>query len=262
MLKISALFLASIFAAITILEYVFVYTNVGYGIILALFLTILIYAGASIPKLETEATKAAESLALIPLYILFTSSLPWFFIKQEYLLPAVYSIILGLCFLHIYEKRINLREVGLTQKRWLKWAIAGSVIGIPTGIIEYLVLLPEPAFPAFQLRYLLRDYVYMTLFVGLAEELLFRGMIQTDLQKVFGKHTGRISAAYIFGIMHLTWRSVPELIFTFFAGYLLGYLYNKTRSLTAPIFMHGMNNVVLVAVLPYLRIENYIRAWL
>lgn len=256
--KLSTLFVVSIFAAITVLEYIFVYMNVAYGIILALFLTIFIYVVVSIPRFETDVMRAAESLALIPLYVLFTSSLPWFFIKQEYILPAVYSIILSLCFLHLYEKKINPKDVGLTTKSWPKWLLIGSVIGIPAGIMEYLVLLPAPAFPELQLRYLLRDYMYMVLFVGLAEELLFRGIIQTDLQRIFGRLPGLLSASYLFGIMHLTWRSAPELIFTFWAGYLLGYIYNRTNSLTAPIFLHGVNNVMLVAVLPYFRIESYI----
>ncbi|MDI6655002.1 MAG: CPBP family intramembrane metalloprotease [Candidatus Hydrothermarchaeota archaeon] len=250
--RLSVLFLLSIFLAITLLEYVFTYTDIAYGIILALFLTIFIYVVVSMPRFETDATRAAESLALIPLYVLFTSSLPWFFIKQEYVLPAVYSIILGLCFLHVYEKGISLEDAGLKTKNWFKLAVIGSLIGIPTGIAEYLVLLPEPAFPVFQIHYFLRDCVYMVLFVGLAEELLFRGIIQTDLQKIFGKLPGLLSASYLFGIMHLTWRSLPELLFTFWAGCLLGYVYNRTNSLTAPIFLHGVNNVMLVAVLPYL----------
>jgi hypothetical protein len=98
----------------------------------------------------------------------------------------------------------------------------------------------------------MRDFVYMTLFVGLGEELLFRGIIQRDLQDIFGKHTGLIIASYLFGIMHLTWRSVPELFFAFLAGMLLGYIYNRTNSLIGPIFLHGVNNTVLVGVLPYL----------
>jgi len=249
--SLSMLFIILILIAIAILEYIFVYTKVGYGIILALFLTILIYIVVSIPKSETEALKTAESLALIPLYVLFTASLPWFFLKQAYILPAVYSIILALCFLHMHERDIGLGGVGLVKENWLKWIVIGTLIGIPTGTIEYFVLLPKAAFPVFQLKYLLRDFAYMLFFVSFAEEILFRGIIQTDLQKIFGKRVGLIAAAYLFGIMHLTWRSVPELAFTFFAGYLLGYLYNRTNSLIGPIFLHGINNLMLVSILPY-----------
>jgi hypothetical protein len=246
------IFLISILLGITVIEYIFVYMDVRFGIILALFLTIAIYVAVSIPKTESNVTKAAESLALVPLYVLFTSSLPWFFIEQVYLLPAVYSIILSLVFFHIYDKKIELRELGLTLEGSGKWILIGAIIAIPTGTIEYYVLRTEPAFPFFALQNLIRDFIYMLLFVSLAEELLFRGLIQRDLQNVFGDGKGLFLAAYLFGIMHMTWRSIPELFFTFFAGYLMGYMYTKTKSLMGPISLHAVNNTVLVGILPYL----------
>ena len=241
-----------ILIAITLVEYVFVYTNVAYGIVLALLLVVAIYVAVSMPKEENDVTKAAESLALVPLYILFTSSLPWFFIEQQYLLPAVYSIVLALVFFHIYDKKIDLESIGISFSGAWKWIILCSLIAIPTGTIEYFVLKPEPALPYFQLKYLLRDFFYMLVFVGVAEEILFRGLIQTDLQRVFGTRMGLFLASYLFGIMHMTWRSTAELLFTFFAAILIGYIYNRSRNLMGPIFLHGVNNTVLVGILPYL----------
>lgn len=245
-------FLILILLAITAVEYIFVYMNVAYGIILALFLTVLIYVAVSLPGEETPVTRAAESLALVPLYILFTSSLPWFFIEQLYLLPAVYSIVLALVFFHIHDKNIGLKTLGLNLEGSGKWIILCSLIAIPTGTIEYYVLKPEPAFPFFEVKNLLRDFLYMLLFVGLAEELLFRGLIQTDLQRVFGTRLGLLLTSYLFGIMHMTWRSTLELLFTFFAALLIGHIYNRSRNLMGPIFLHGVNNTVLVGILPYM----------
>jgi hypothetical protein len=245
-------FILTILAAITALEYIFVYVNVGHGIILALFLTLAIYVTVSVPEKENLTTRAAESLALIPLYVLFTSSLPWFFINQTYLLPAVYSIILALCAWHIYEKNIGAERLGLVKRRFVLYVLAGALVGIFTGTTEYLILKPAAALPSLEMVYLLRDLVYMTFFVGLGEELLFRGIIQTDLQDMLGRQKGLFLAAYLFGIMHLTWRSVPELFFAFLSGYLLGYIFNRTGSLVMPISLHGVNNTVLVGVLPYL----------
>ena len=93
---------------------------------------------------------------------------------------------------------------------------------------------------------------YMFVFVGLGEELLFRGLVQRDLTKALGWKWGVILASLIFAVMHLTWRSIPEVVFVFFVGLLLGYLYYKTKSLVAPIVSHGTGNVILVAVMPYL----------
>ncbi len=247
------LFILAILAAITVTEWVFAYKDVAYGIVLALFLAIAIYLTISVFRLSQPVTNSAESLVLLPLYILFTSSLPWFFISQQYLLPAVYSIILALCLWHIYQKKLSLRELfGFSRDKLLKYSLIGLAIGIPTGTIEYFILQPAPAFPSFEVRYLFRDMAYMFLFVGIGEELLFRGLVQRDLMKVLGWKWSIILASVIFAVMHLTWRSVPELVFVFFAALILGYLYYRTRSLVAPIAMHGINNVMLVAVMPYL----------
>jgi len=247
------LFIASIGVFITVCEWVFAYQNVAYGIAIALGLVILIYIMLSTLHFEPRLVNCAESLALIPLYILFTSSLPWFFINQQYLLPAVYSCILGLVLLHVYQKKLSLKQLlGFSKGKLLKYSLIGMAIGIPLGTVEYLILLPAPVFPTFEVKYLFRDMVYMFLFVGLGEELLFRGLIQQDLTKAFGWEWGLFGASLMFAIMHLTWRSIPELGFVFLAGLVLGFIYWKTKSLVAPIVAHGVNNVILVSVLPYL----------
>src|SRR5660397_150514 len=99
-------FIVIIFIAITTSQYIFAYKDVSYGIILSLLITLSIYIVISIVTMKEEYIRSAESLALIPLYVLFTSSLPWFFINQQFMIPAVYSVILALCFLsliHISE---------------------------------------------------------------------------------------------------------------------------------------------------------------
>ena len=247
------LFIAAVMIVITIAEYIFAYHNVAYGIVIALALTIVTYLALSVLKFDRWVTDCGESLVLIPLYILFTASLPWFFINQQYLLPAVYSCILALCLWHIYQKRLNVREIfGFHKEQLLKYTIIGIVLGIPLGTVEYLVLRPAPTFPTFEVKYFLRDAVYMLGFVGLGEELLFRGLIQQDLIVAFGWKWGIFGASLMFAVMHLTWRSVPELVFVFVAALVLGGLYYKTRSLTPSIILHGVNNIMLVAVLPYL----------
>lgn len=247
------LFLILIGVAITGCEYVFAYQNVPYGIAIGLGLAIIIYVMLSVLHLDQRIIICAESLALIPLYILFTSSLPWFFLDQQYLLPAVYACVLGLCFWHIYRHNLSLKNIlGFKKEKLLKYILIGLVIGVPLGVAEYFVLRPVPEFPSFEVRYLLRDIVYMFLFVGLAEELLFRGLIQQDLKEAFGWKWALIGSSVLFTVMHLTWRSMLELVFVFLSALVLGGLYLKTKSLTASIIAHGMNNVMLVAILPYI----------
>ena len=247
-----ALLIAGICLGITFCEWVFAYYDVAYGIILALFLALIIYMVIPIVRMGQPFTDSAESLVLIPLYILFTSSLPWFFLGQEWLIPAVYSVVIALCAWHIYRKNISLRDIGFKQEGLLKYILMGILIGVPLGVSEYFIITPPAAFPTFEIKYLVRDLIYMVFFVGLGEELLFRGLVQKDMMNLLGWKWGLLGASLMFGVMHLTWRSIPELGFTMFAGLVFVYVYYKTRSLTAPIIAHGIGNTVLVAVMPYL----------
>ena len=247
-----ALLIAVIFLGITFCEWVFAYRDAAYGIILALFMALIIYMVIPIARMGKPFIDCAESLVLIPLYILFTSSLPWFFLSQELLLPAVYSAVLALCAWHIYRKNISLRDIGFRRDKMLKYVLIGVLLGVPLGIIEYFIITPSAVFPTFEIKYLMRDLVYMVAFVGIGEELLFRGLIQRDMTNLLGWKWGLLGASLMFMVMHLTWRSIPELGFTLFAGLLFGYIYYRTRSLTAPIIAHGVGNTILVAVMPYI----------
>jgi hypothetical protein len=250
--QVFAIFMGCLIAAISITEWIFAYRSAAIGITLSLFLTLAIYLVIVLGRLKSPYLECAESLVLIPLYILFTSSLPWFFLARELLIPAVYAVILALCFWHVYDKNLSLKELGFHWRKWAKYAALGMLLGLPLGSIEYLILRPAPAAPAFQITSLLRDLVYMLLFVGLAEELLFRALIQRDLSRAFGWKWGLFLASFLFMVMHLTWRSVPELFFVFTAAVILGIMYRKTGSMVGIVVLHGVGNTVLVGVMPYL----------
>lgn len=246
------LLIASIMAAIAVCEYIFAYRDVAYGIGLSLALTILLCAFLALRTSEDGVTASVETLTMVPLYILFTSSLPWFFLSQDYLLPAVYTCILGLCFLHIYQKGLSFREIfGLPEKRKIAPYLLFGLVGVPLSMVEYFILLPAPYYPEFTVKHLLVNMFYMVFFVGLGEELLFRGLIQRNLGALFGWKWGLVGASLLFSIMHLTWRSVPEMIFVFVAGMVFGIFYIRTGSLLSSIMIHGVNNAFLVAVYPY-----------
>jgi membrane protease YdiL (CAAX protease family) len=247
-----AIFVLFIVAGIVLFQYIFTYSNVAHGIMLSLLMALSIFILISVIRLKDEFIRSAESLTLIPLYVLFTSSMPWFFIEQQLLLPMVYSLILALCFWHMYENNLDLPDVGIIGSKVPKYVLMGALFAIPTGYVEYIILRPAPAFPSFEFSNLAVDVIYMTFFVGLGEELLFRGIIQNDLKRLFSWKTAIIVQGFLFGVMHMTWRSVPELGFTTAAGIILGYFYHRTGSLIGPISMHAVNNVILVGVLPYL----------
>jgi membrane protease YdiL (CAAX protease family) len=90
---------------------------------------------------------------------------------------------------------------------------------------------------------------FQTLLVGISEEGLFRGYIQTHLQKFYAWKAIFIQAI-LFGFWHFVWNLYPFNPFamaqyiatTFFIGLLFGYFYSKAKNLVPLILTHGLWN--------------------
>ena len=110
--------------------------------------------------------------------------------------------------------------------------------------------------------------VFYPLFLGPAEELLFRGFIQSRLTMAFGRPwrtagaawgPGLILASVLFALFHvvnlpalfaLRWEPLWVLAVPTFAwGAALGYLRERTDGLLAPILAHGVPQGIAFAVL-------------
>jgi membrane protease YdiL (CAAX protease family) len=247
----------AVLGAIFVAEYSFVYGHPGFSALLALGLAVGLLLAAALAPVRPALARTLESLALVPLYILFSASMPWFFLDHQLLVPAVYSLVIAISLWQVRardESILDLLGLRLSWRRLAKPLALAAVVGLPTGFTEYLVLQDQiaPPAPSFQLVYLIRDSVYMLAFVGLAEELLFRGIIQRDMERLLGRGQGLFLASFLFAIMHLTWRSVPELAFVFAAGALMGYFYQRTGNLAASVALHAVNNIILVSIGPYM----------
>jgi membrane protease YdiL (CAAX protease family) len=95
--------------------------------------------------------------------------------------------------------------------------------------------------------------LYAMLFVGLGEELLFRGYIQTRVTQAFGRPRqvlgvqcgwGLIVAALLFGLSHVFSPSNPFHmawgLWTFAFGLVCGYLREKSGNIVASAVAHGV----------------------
>ncbi len=110
--------------------------------------------------------------------------------------------------------------------------------------------------------------VFYTFFLGLGEELLFRGYIQSRLNLAFGKPFqfygvqlgwGILITSLLFGLMHIInlgtlitghWQLTPWWGFwTFFGGLVLGYVREKTGSIIASTLLHGLPQGIAYAFL-------------
>lgn len=87
----------------------------------------------------------------------------------------------------------------------------------------------------------------ISLLAGVAEELLFRGVIQVGLQQVAGPWGGLLLASALFGAAH--WVSAAYVGFASLMGLYLGLLYWMTGNLLVPVIIHGLYDFLALRLL-------------
>ncbi len=209
-------------------------------------ITIAIILGNFSPE-----TKNVLQSLLLPLQIriinltmpqLFTITLLWY--------PLVYGVI----FISIYyvtkQQNITAQEIGIDFKRWYIYIPAALLIGTAMAMLEFRILHPNPLIMNLKLQNLLLISMVMFVFVGAVEELIFRSILITRFEKVFGSIKALLLSSALFGIMHAGYGLVSEVLFATLFGFVLGFIFQKTRSFPFILVIHGTANVLLFGVLP------------
>lgn len=91
--------------------------------------------------------------------------------------------------------------------------------------------------------------VLSILIVGPAEELLFRGVVQTRIREYFGVGSGLTLATLLFAVIHLPGYANASIVsallgvgMLFFVGSILAITYEYTGNLVVPAIIHGLFN--------------------
>jgi hypothetical protein len=98
------------------------------------------------------------------------------------------------------------------------------------------------------------------LFIGVGEELLFRGVVQTRLRETISPAVGILLASVIFAAIHYAAVSgSPMARFTsisllVFPSVVFGIVYEYTNNLVVPVLIHGAYNATLFSLL-YLAVK-------
>jgi len=197
-----------------------------------------------------DASNLLKALMLLPLIRIFGFTLPLVLFRQVYW-PMIVSVpLLVSVWMLARSLKITLKDVGLTGGSWgPQMAIALS--GIVIGFAEYLVLKPAPLINYLTPETVIVPALIQLAFTGFSEELIFRGLVQNFATRLFGAFDGIAYAAVLFTVMHVGFNSMPELSFVLAAALFYGIMYYKTGKLSGVIFSHGIANVVLFLVAPF-----------
>jgi membrane protease YdiL (CAAX protease family) len=120
-----------------------------------------------------------------------------------------------------------------------------AVIAIPVGFaMRFLAWHPQWR----GLASFARDYVTIFLFVAIAEELFFRGLLQNLLEGSLGSRwLAQGVAAILFGLTHIRHAPFPNwryVILATIAGWFYGGAYRKHRSLMAAATTHALVDTI------------------
>jgi len=91
--------------------------------------------------------------------------------------------------------------------------------------------------------------VFTCITAGITEEYVFRGYILSRLSLFFkNKHWPVIISALLFASVHLSYKTVHELLFVFLFGLVTGYFYQKYHNLTALMIVHFLTDLIAISL--------------
>jgi membrane protease YdiL (CAAX protease family) len=120
-----------------------------------------------------------------------------------------------------------------------------SAIAIPLGLSIDFIAYQERPFEAFAF---LSSFLLILLFIGIPEELLFRGLLQNFLEQWWGKGLrSLVAASLVFGAAHLNNGEAPNFRYALLAsiaGLLYGFVFRRSGNLLAPAMLHALVDAV------------------
>ncbi len=232
----------SFFLFIASAEMVFTYINPNRGALI--HLGVITAALFSSTYLRQEDAKIIHAFILVSLLRIVNVALPLQGISIFYQYLLIYSLLLVSAVFYMYSHGLRLSDVGI-KKTHLLWVVVGVVLGVVYGYSEYIVIGVAPVFP----RFIIASF-FVFLLLGIVEELIFRGVLQSSLAGINPLFAILLSSL-VFATMHSIWIEPFEYVFTFYVGVVLAFVYHKTGSLAMPVATHIVINIVLFQVIPF-----------
>ncbi len=190
------------------------------------------------------------SLSLVPLVRIISLSMPLAGILQIWWYPIIYAPLLAAAITVMRLLNYGSEQVGLTF-RWLPVQLVIGLTGVVFGVTEYFILVPEAMIAEFTWQELWLPAVILFLCTGFVEEFVFRGVLLRSAVESFGGW-GVVYVSLLFAILHMGFLSWIDLVFVFVVALFFGWLVKKTGSLLGVTLSHGITNIVLYLVVPFL----------
>ena len=220
----------------------------------------LLAHGASLATTDERLSRLLTVFALVPLIRILSLGLSF---AEFTVIPGLLVIsvpLLAGAFMIMRVLSITPREayLQLGSRAHLPWQAGVALSGLGLGAVEYFILRPPlPWVSSFLIELILPAALVIGLASGLAEELIFRGLLQPKTEGVLGRGAGLLFVALLFAAMHIGFYdpmnglTALDIPFVFGVGLYFGLVVQRTRSLVGVILAHGLANVTLYLLLPF-----------
>lgn len=239
--------------AIGFAEFVLVMVSQFAGLIvhatvLALF---LLHAGLLANRSE-PTSRLAMALSLIPLIRIVSLTTPlstfgyvqWFLLIGAVMAAAIYA------FIRVLKPTPEEVRLVMPAPKYLPLEIGIALVGIPLGVMEYILLKPGPVVESLTLVAIVGPALLLIAAQGFIEETIFRGILPRYVVPVFGAGAAILVPAVAQTLLDFANLNALHvaLIFAVAIGY--GVVARRTGSILGVGLSHGLANVMLFLVMP------------
>jgi hypothetical protein len=235
-------------AAIAIAEVLTTFAPARTGLVAhaAVLLGILVHAA----RVDGQKEQAfLVSLAFAPLIRVLSLLLPLANLPLLYWYPITSIPLFAAVLIAAPTLGFGRATLGLSLRRWGLQLVIG-LSGIAFGVFEYWILRPEPLVLTFEWTDLLWPALILLVSTGLLEELIFRGLLQRAAIDFLGIW-GIGFVAILFAVLHTGYRSLLDVLFVGAVGLFFGWVVHRTRSLLGVTLAHGLTNIILFLIMPF-----------
>ena len=235
------------------------YVNKMWGLSAHTIILFILLVNAAMVESE-DFSNLLRSMMPIPIIRIVGLSIPMMQIKPLYWFPIVAIPLFAASIVIMRRQNLSLKDVGVFMGDYrdnyrVQFFIA--LTGFFTGIIEFFILRPDPLIAQFTPALLIGGFIVLLLSTGLAEELLFRGILQKNTMKLIGPAWGLLYTSLIFTTMHIGWIYFADLVFVFSVAMFYGFCLIKTKSIVGITMAHGISNSMLFLVMPFVNLAYF-----
>ncbi len=234
-------------AAIAVAESLTAFLDPFWGIVAYLFLLALLIVNST-SMMKHPISRFHLALGLVPLIRIVSLSMPLSEVSPIYwyLIMAI-PIVVGVIAVAAMLKMEPL-DLGLTGKG-IGLQILVALSGVVIGLVDYVILRPQPLVQVLTLRSVMIPALILLVATGLVEELVFRGVIQRAAMTVGA--WGWVYVAVMSSVLQIGHHSVVHWLVALGMALLYGWVVKRTGSILGVSLSHGIMNICLYLLFPF-----------